>query len=54
MMFMKSKMKRKRNVQPVQGIAEACVNTVLSKHMSGTPSLICLPVQYACGGTTRE
>ena len=41
-------------VQPVQEIAEACVSTVLSKHLSTVPSLICLPVTYAYGGTTRE
>ncbi len=41
-------------VQPVQEIAEACVSTVLSKHLSNVPSLICLPVKYAYGGTTRE
>ena len=41
-------------VQPVQEIAETCVSTVLSKHLSAVPSLICLPVTYACGGTTRE
>lgn len=41
-------------VQPVQEIAEACVSTVLSRHLSGMPSLICLPVSYACGGTTKE
>jgi len=41
-------------VQPVQGIAEACVSTLLSSHLSAVPSLICLPVQYAYGGTTRE
>lgn len=41
-------------VQPVQEIAEACVSTVLSKHLSNVPSLICLPVSYAFGGTTRE
>ena len=42
-------------VQPVQEIAEACVSTVLlSKHLSTVPSLICLPVSYAYGGTTRE
>lgn len=40
-------------VQPVQEIAETCVSTVLSKHL-GVPSLICLPVTYACGGTTKE
>ena len=41
-------------VQPVQEIAETCVNTVLSKHLSNVPSLICLPVHYEYGGTTRE
>ena len=41
-------------VQPVPEIAEACVNTVLSKHLSAMPSLICLPVHYAPGGTTKE
>ena len=41
-------------VQPVQEIAETCVSTVLSKHLSNVPSLICLPVQYLPGGTTRE
>ncbi len=41
-------------VQPVQEIAEACVSTVLSRHLSNVPSLICLPVTYAAGGTTRE
>ena len=41
-------------VQPVQEIAETCVSTVLSKHFSSVPSLICLPVRYACGGTTKE
>ena len=41
-------------VQPVQEIAETCVNTVLSKDFTNMPSLICLPVSYAYGGTTRE
>ncbi len=41
-------------VQPVQEIAETCVNTVLTKDFTNTPSLICLPVSYAYGGTTRE
>ena len=39
--------------QPVQEIAETCVNTVLSKHLANVPSLICLPVSYLFGGTTR-
>ena len=41
-------------VQPVPEIAEVCVSTVLSGHMSAKPSLICLPVRYAPGGTTKE
>ena len=41
-------------VQPVPEIAEACVSTVLSRHMFAKPSLICLPVRYAPGGTTKE
>ena len=41
-------------VQPVQEIAETCVTTVLSKHLANVPSLICLPVKYAYGGTTKE
>ncbi len=41
-------------VQPVQEIAEACVSTVLSRHLSNVPSLICLPVSYASGGTTLD
>ena len=41
-------------VQPVPEIAEACVSTVLSRHLSTVPSLICLPVTYLAGGTTQE
>ena len=41
-------------VQPVQEIAEACVSTLLSRHLSGVPSLICLPVHYEYGGTTLD
>ena len=41
-------------VQPVQEIAEACVSTIRSKHLSSVPSLICLPVTYEYGGTTKE
>ena len=39
-------------VQPVAEIAEACVSMVLSPDFKGLPSLICLPVTYADGGTT--
>ena len=41
-------------VQPVREIAETCVNTVLTRDFSNVPSLICLPVKYAYGGTTKE
>ncbi len=41
-------------VQPVQEIAETCVSTVLSSHMATMPSLICLPVHYEEGGTTKD
>lgn len=41
-------------VQPVADIAETCVNMVLSKDFTALPSLVCLPVTYLPGGTTRE
>lgn len=41
-------------VQPVREIAATCTDLVLKPHESGTPSLICLPISYAAGGTTRE
>lgn len=39
-------------VQPVREIAETAVNMVLSPDFSSLPSLVCLPVAYADGGTT--
>jgi len=41
-------------VQPVQRIAETCVDLLLTKERSNFPALICLPVSYAPGGTTKE
>ncbi|MBR2047839.1 MAG: LacI family DNA-binding transcriptional regulator [Oscillospiraceae bacterium] len=41
-------------VQPVEEMAETCVDLVLEKNEGKTPSLICLPVRYAYGGTTRS
>lgn len=41
-------------VQPLEGMAETCVDLVLADHPEKAPSLICLPVSYACGGTTRQ
>lgn len=40
-------------VQPVDEIAETCVSMVLDRNSKRTPSLICLPVSYAYGGTTK-
>lgn len=41
-------------VQPVAKIAETCVDLLLTKDRSNIPALVCLPVSYAPGGTTRE
>ena len=41
-------------VQPSQDIAEMCVELLLQENMSTKPPLVCLPVSYAYGGTTRE
>lgn len=41
-------------IQPTQKIAETCVELLLSKDRSNIPALVCLPVSYAPGGTTRE
>ena len=40
-------------VQPVEAIAETCVNLVLDESAVNVPSLLCLPVRYANGGTTK-
>lgn len=41
-------------VQPIQEMAETCVSTILSDDLSSRPSLICLPVEFADGGTTKK
>ncbi len=40
-------------VQPVEAMAETCVNLVLEESSANAPSLLCLPVSYAYGGTTK-
>lgn len=40
-------------IQPLEEIAETCVDTVLGRNPAKAPSLICLPVRYGYGGTTR-
>jgi LacI family transcriptional regulator len=41
-------------VQPVEEIAEMCVELLLQENMPTKPPLICLPVKYAYGGTTKD
>ena len=41
-------------VQPIQRMAETSVDLLLSKDRSNIPALVCLPVSYAPGGTTKE
>lgn len=41
-------------VQPLEEIAETCVELILEKEEGKIPSLICLPVSYAYGGTTLK
>lgn len=41
-------------IQPVRKIAETSVDLLLAKDRSNVPALVCLPVAYAPGGTTRE
>jgi len=41
-------------VQPVQDIAEMCVELLLQDKTLARPPLVCLPVSYGYGGTTLE
>ena len=41
-------------VQPVEAIAQTCVNILLTEDRSAIPAMICLPVTYGKGITTRE
>lgn len=41
-------------IQPVQEIAQTCVDLLLQESTSAKPLLMCLPVSYAYGGTTHE
>ena len=41
-------------VQPLEEMAETCVELILEKDEGKIPSLICLPVSYAYGGTTLK
>lgn len=41
-------------VQPAQEIAEMCVELLVHESLSMKPPLVCLPVTYAYGGTTKD
>lgn len=41
-------------VQPLQDMANMCVELLLQENSPVRPPLVCLPVSYAYGGTTRE
>lgn len=41
-------------VQPIARLAETSVDLLLQEDRSNLPCLVCLPVTYAPGGTTRE
>ncbi len=41
-------------IQPIERIAETGVELLLREDRSNLPSLVCLPVSYAPGGTTKE
>lgn len=41
-------------VQPVQAIAEMCVELLLQENITAKPPLVCLPVSYMYGGTTKK
>lgn len=41
-------------VQPVKDIAEMCVELLLQENMTAKPPLVCLPVSYTYGHTTKD
>lgn len=41
-------------VQPIDRMADACVDILLRNNHLEIPSLVCLPVSYAAGGTTKD
>lgn len=41
-------------VQPLPELAEVCVELLLQENLPAKPPLICLPVTYGDGGTTRK
>lgn len=41
-------------VQPVPKLAEMCVELLLQENIQCKPPLVCLPVSYAYGATTRD
>ncbi|MBR1815012.1 MAG: LacI family DNA-binding transcriptional regulator [Lachnospiraceae bacterium] len=40
-------------IQPIEAIASSCVEMVLGTQLIKAPSLLCLPISYGFGGTTK-
>jgi len=40
--------------QPIEQLAKIAVNTILNYDSENAPSLICLPVRYIPGPTTKD
>lgn len=41
-------------VQPAEQIARAAVDLLLAQDRANLPTLVCLPVTYRAGGTTKD
>lgn len=41
-------------VQPIPEIAQMCIELLLQENLPAKPPLVCLPVSYAAGGTTKD
>ena len=41
-------------VQPAEQIARAAVDLLLAQDRANLPALVCLPVTYRAGGTTKD
>lgn len=52
--FVDEKMYCSTIVQPIQKLAETSVEILLTEDRSNLPAMICLPVSYLPGGTTKE
>ena len=52
--FVSGKLPCSTIVQPIEQMAETAVELLLRKDRDCLPGLVCLPIRYASGGTTRD